>query len=150
MEQEIKSIIESHLPAQVGETLRKILEQGERDKAELVTLKNEVSDLRKKNSELQGEVLKMRETATQYNQIVSKTEELKELERNRKVFEAELKLTESEKRVAEMAGFVGMVFKSPIFRKTTNESLYTQEIWDNGVCKRVPTGSSRTEENHQD
>jgi len=37
MEQEIKSIIESHLPAQVGETLRKILEQGERDKAELVT-----------------------------------------------------------------------------------------------------------------
>jgi len=33
---------------------------------------------------------------------------------------------------------------------STNSAMYTQEIWDNGVCKRVPTGSSRTEENHQD
>ena len=116
MTEEIRAIIEKNLPAQVGTVLNEVLQQGEKDAAELKATVIAYDDARK---EIEKHLIKIEE----YRQFDKRNSELgarenvvAEKERNQKVFEAEIKATESEKRATELAGFVGMVFKSPVYR----------------------------------
>jgi hypothetical protein len=45
MTNEIEQLIKKHLPAQVGDTLKKVLEQGERDAKTIIEQKEEISKL---------------------------------------------------------------------------------------------------------
>lgn len=118
MKKEIEDVIRQHLPQQVGETLRKRLDQAEHDadvvnrqKHQLVKKDEEINALRERIEQLENQV-------KEEEQLEKDREEVDGKIRDQKVFEAELKADAAEARANEMAGFVGMVFKSPVFRKS--------------------------------
>lgn len=149
MEKEIEEIIKKNLPAQVGEVLKTRLEQAERDAN---TVKSQSEQIVSKTATILG----LEKTISDYKQFDNRNSALEarekavaEKERNQKVFEAELKLAEAEKRTADATNFVGMVFKSPIYRKTTFENENGMQSWNSQTNRNefVPSGGkSKTEE----
>lgn len=121
---EINEIIKKNMPSEVGNNLKKLLEEGEE-------CKNKLDILERVKKDLSDEVVFLKSTIQEYQKLDERNSKLEEREKdvvqkeiNQKVFEAELKATEAEKRASELSGFVGMVFKSPVFRKTINEPVY--------------------------
>lgn len=122
MKDEIKAIIKKNLPAEVGETLKQVLEQGEIN-AKLVEeygdkLKQREKEIEILNRRVSNEEVLLKRT----NDVQTRENNVSQKERDQKVFEAELKLLEAEKRVNEIVGFTGMVLKSPIYRKSILEN----------------------------
>lgn len=113
MEKEIYDIIKKNLPAEVGETLRGVLEQGQKDaqrlserEKELFKALNDIEDLTIK---LQG-----------YQKLDARNESLDKREsdiakREQKAIEDELRfqLKEVEKRTTDMFTLVSLLVKNP-------------------------------------
>lgn len=141
MTAEINAIIERDLPAQVGAVLKKTLEQAQIDSATVKTQANEILELRSKCLNFSNIIGDYKQKEIELNQIKAQIEKLEKLERERKVFEAETKLNESEKRANEIAGFVGMVFKSPVYRTYVSESKnYMTHYNNNGTQEQIESG----------
>lgn len=128
---EIEEAIQKNMPNQVGVLLKQRLEQAE---ADAKSLENE-RELSKQKSE---KIAQLEKTVSEYKSFDDRNSKLEarelavtEKERNQKVFEAELKLNEAEKRITDNVNFVGMVFRSPIFRETVNKSVQGDHIWNN-------------------
>lgn len=149
VEKEIEEIIKKNLPAQVGEVLKTRLEQAERDTN---TVKRQLEQIISKTAT----IVELEKTIADYKQFDERNSKLEvrekavaEKERNYKVFEAELKLNEAEKRTNDAVNFVGMVFKSPVFRKTVSEYNGGIQNWNSQLGRNefVPNGSkNKTEE----
>lgn len=153
MEKEIEEIIKKNLPAQVGETLRKTLEQGEKYKVELDATVHSFECERKKVVALESRIDEYKKSDERNSKLEARETAVSEKERNQKVFEAELKLAEAEKRTTDATNFVGMVFKSPIYRKTTFENENGMQNWNSQTNRNefVPSGGkNKTEEKTTD
>lgn len=151
MNEEIKKIIEKNLPAQVGDVLKQRLEQAEKD---AVILKQQEEALISRNATIAGfekQIAEYKKLDERNNKLEEREKAVETKERNSKVFEAELKATEAEKRANELFGFVGMVFKSPIFRKSTIDTTFGMMQWNsqksqNEWIKNAPDSSIETKE----
>jgi len=142
MEQEIKSIIEKNLPAQVGEMLQKRLKKAEDDAKALEAANSYIRDLTDKNTRLNAEIIGLKEKETKHATVLSAIEELKEASRNRKVFEAETKLACEVSKNVDLTNFVGMVFKSPVYKNSVSKWKSYSDEWDSDLGKNVKKVSS--------
>lgn len=153
MTEEIKAIIEKNLPAQVGEILKTTLEQAKRDSERVKQLENENMDMRTERYSLKETINSYKSFDERNSKLNERELVVAEAERDRKVFEAELKLKESEKRITDNTNFVGMVLKSPIFKKTIFENENGFTTWNNTTNRDefCPSGGKTiTEEKHVD
>ena len=140
MEKEIEEMIKKNLPAQVGDTLKKRLEKADKDEQIIIMLNDTIANHVKTISTLQekGRIMEVKiktdEDLTGREAAVSKRE------RDARVIELEYMLKASDMRAGEMAGFVGMVFKSPIFRRTVNQYDSHQDFYSGNVQQKVKSG----------
>ena len=139
MQQEILEVIEKNLPAQIGEILKKRLILLDDYETQIKELNKTIERNREDLSELKKNIKKLEQLKLDEQDINERIKAVAEKERLMQVFELELKLSESEKRITEIVNFASMVLKSPVYRKTTNEntSYYTQYV-DNAQ-KSVPS-----------
>jgi hypothetical protein len=122
MENEIKAIIEKNLPEQVGNVLKIRLEKAEKDAVRVEELISNCDAKDKRIMCLENQLQKHRIIDQREVDINVRELKVAEAERSQKVFQAELRAAEAEKRANEIAGFTGMVFRSPVFRKTIDET----------------------------
>lgn len=120
MKEEIQSIINKNLPAEVGEILRKRLEHADKDAAELKEVKQAWERSKDRVINLESILSKHADLDSKASELRAKEKELATRESNQKVFEAELKCAEAEKRANELSTVVMQVFKSPVYRKQSS------------------------------
>jgi len=138
MTAEIRAIIEKNLPSQVGETLKKVIDQGRMDAETLKTIRTTLELRTKDNASLQERINEYKKRDDDCIKILEREGEVAQGERNQKVFESELKLKEAEKRINEITNFVGMAFKSPVYRKSVDDIGSWHTHYDNnGVPHNV-------------
>jgi len=129
MEKEIQEIIEKNLPAQVGDVLKKRLDQADTLEARVKLLESEISTARKFSNDLTAENAELKEKMEFHASIDERKSEVLDRENRQGIFEAKLKATEAENRANEISGFVQMVFKSPVFRKSyMHDSMNTMTV----------------------
>ena len=151
MTEEIKAIIEKNLPAQVGEVLKQALEQGQVNLRTAKSRGEEITRLLKANEELSSTIDEYSKKDAEYKSIVKREEDVRNREIHQDLVEAKIKLVESEKRATEAVNFVGMVFKSPIFRKTaSSQDNWVAAYQQDGTYRDRKEGSTRTEETEID
>ena len=95
MTEEIKLIIEKNLPAQVGDVLKTRLEQAERDAERVKQLEEESRNQRVQISSYQNAINSYKSFDDRNSKLNERDLAITEKERNQKVFELELKLTEA-------------------------------------------------------
>jgi len=148
MQEEINEIIKKNLPAQVGDILQARLTKAESDAKDLLIRSEELIKEKQKNSYLIAELSKHEQLDKIKLDLDEREQKVSTKERDIRVFEAELKLAESEKRATEMVNLIALAFKSPSYRKTISESDYTQPVYggQNGMVSGYQrTGGSKTE-----
>lgn len=124
LEQEILEIISKNLPEQVGSVLKKRLEEAEADRKRVEDMDYTVKYNRDKIATLEEQIKKYEALEVWQKDLDIREKEISKRESNQKVWEAELRANEADRRANELAGFVGMVFKSPVFRKTVSGYQY--------------------------
>lgn len=127
MEKEILDIISKNLPEQVGSVLKKRLEEAEADKKRIEEIEYSVKYSRDKIVTLENQLGEYKKLEVRREDLDRREEEISKRERNMQVWEANVKSIEADKRANELAGFVGMVFKSPVFRKSVNGYQYVSQ-----------------------
>jgi len=127
MDNEIYDIIKKNLPAQVGETLRGVIEQGQKD-AETVT------NLKKQLCGVLNEIDDLRIKLQNYQKLDSRNSELDKREidiknREQKLTEDELhfQLKEVEKRTGDMLTLVSLLVKNPRAIELLSSTSYGQQ-----------------------
>lgn len=144
---QVSSLVKEHLPEIVGKELKLVLEKAEKDAIS-------VEELNGKISEKEQEVKRFRSLAETKSALEKREQQVKKLEEEltkkenaRKTWEAETKLLEAEKRINDVVNLVTLVFKSPLLRKVTSESLgYFTTYNQRGDPISVPSSKSVTEE----
>lgn len=143
LEKAIQTSINENLPAQVGETLQKLLAEGKKN-AELVEkIQKDYENSAKLINELQSEKAEMKKQLIAQENLYNREDQLKidQQELDKKILE--IKLEESEKRQADAVNFVGMVFKSPVYRKEISKSEFNNVQYVSPDQKIVPGGSNQ-------
>lgn len=150
MEKEIFEVIKKNLPAEVGETLKRVLEKGVLDADTVArqakTLRENESTIENLKSKLQAH----KELDEREKQLEAREKGITTREDRMNVWEANMKLAESERRANEIAGFTGMLLKSPIMRKTIIENDNVISYYDNGHNTPMKQGSQKTIEKTQE
>lgn len=146
MEKEIEEIIKKNLPAQVGDVLKARLEQAGLDAVKVKQLEGTLLHRNSEITNLNKTIEEYRKLDERNSKLDAREKGIEERERKQDVWEANLKVTEMEKRITDNTNFVGMVFKSPIFRKTTSESISGSSYWDHVNNKNIfsPDGGGKT------
>jgi hypothetical protein len=152
---EIQESISKNLPSQVAGELKVYLEKAQNNEIELKEIK-ESYKLLKETYEAQNK--KLYEYDRNLEAMQSQTERLNKVERELEKRELKLdntllqiRLEESDKRASEAVNFVGMVFKSPVYRKSLTENVFNNQMYDNnGHSYNVNNGGMKTETTEQE
>jgi TolA-binding protein len=118
MEKEIKEVIEKNLPAHVSDVLRKRLDKADEHEKQAEHLQSQLKGERKEIQDLRNRIEKLESDLKLAGDLDKREKEIERRERRMDVHDANLRAEAAEARANEMAGFVGMVFKSPIYRHT--------------------------------
>lgn len=121
--QQITKAIEQQLPKEVGDVLQARLEKLDQLEKQNEKYAKQIVQLQDKNTELHNKVRAHDDLDTRKNQVSDAEQALAEKERDFKVKEMEIKLEESEKRANLSKEFVQLIFKSPVYRKTTYKDV---------------------------
>lgn len=131
MQQELLQVIEKNLPSEVGKTLQKRLALCDDLEIQVANWKTEFEKLKTATAEVTEKynILKGREVSIidQANANDKKEKELQQKEIKLDKSNAELKAAESEKRADQLKEVLGIVFRSPIYKRTYQEN-------NNGTC----------------
>ncbi len=129
MIKEIQEIIEKDLPKQVGETLRGVLEQGEKDAERVKELENDlytkdlhIEALNAQISEQDGKLREYRKFDQRNIDLDNRTIELGNAERALKVQIMEIKVEEAEKRANMVMDFATGLVRNTEFKRRVFES----------------------------
>jgi uncharacterized protein involved in exopolysaccharide biosynthesis len=125
MEKELKEIIDKNLPAQVGERLQSRLAEIPKLESEKASIQGRVDGLTKELVSVNQQVQVLKHLNGKEQEIAAKELEVNEGLRNQEIDILKVRLEESEKRVKEMHGLVMTVFKSPVYRKSYMNDLYS-------------------------
>ena len=145
MLEELRKVIEANLPSEVGKTLQNRLAEAEKLEVENGKLKKENSDLDDQNQALKSEnaALKGKSDSVwaQGALNVTKDSELTTRENKLERTLAELRAAESEKRAEGLKEVLGIVFKSPVYRRSYTEQNDGNSVTDyvNGQTVNKPT-----------
>ncbi len=157
MQQDLLQAIEANLPAEVGRNLRKRLEQAEAWESENGTLKRDNKALKKENKEMDDKMIDMtgreKMVLDQANANGKKEKELNIRENQFAKDSAEVRATEAEKRADQLKEVLGVVFKSPVYKRTygeQNDGNYTSDYDVNGRNRSVPTNFPSSKETHEE
>ena len=122
LEHDLQDAIKKNLSAEVGEVLRKRLEQAEKDARDLVTTKADLADakarlrqeetLDSQRAEIKGEEAKL---AAKEAAIIEREREIRHKEEM-----AALRLTIADQRANDLKEITRTVFRSPTFQRTVN------------------------------
>lgn len=146
LENEFKEVIEKNLPSAVAGTLQEYLKKA-RDNEQLLEMAQEKNeDLRKKNIDQFSEIERLKGLVRLEEELTAKEETIAKREQAMEIATLKIKLEESEKRQQDAIGFVGMVFKSPIYRKDVhNTKGYMNHQGYNGENKVVESNNNMYE-----
>lgn len=151
MQEEIKAIIEKNLPAQVGETLKQVLDKGERDAKELDSLK----EINQKNV---NEIRRLEEVISNYRALDARNSALESREKAASEKEAKFEADQlkyqlqSEKEKTEFVKDValGLVrninYRKRVFDSENQEGYYKDNVW----VQPTPTNKHLDETNTAD
>lgn len=148
MEKEIEEIIKKNLPAQVGETLRKTLQQGEQYKAELDVTLGSLEIEKKKVISLSQQVEQYKVNDTRNLTLEARELKVREDERNLKVSTLEFQLA-SEKEKTQFSKEVALsLVRNTEYRKTIfNNENQQGYMGPNGVwVQPTPISKNLTED----
>jgi len=161
IEQQLKEVIEKNLPQQVGETLKRRLEQLEKDSEELQKAKTKLETLDQKCEKLKLEITELSEQNASLKKrednISQREASVAQKEVELPVTIAEIRAVEAEKRADMSERIVMKVFSSPVFRRTVDENDNYRHIREDiplldqygctqyrSMTKEVKSGSSST------
>lgn len=147
IKKQIEKAIETNLPSEVGKVLKKRLDQADNDAERVLTLTTTLENAEKEINELSSKISKYAGIESKLNKLETLGVEIEKKLTGQKIFEAELKANAAEARANEIAGFVGMVFKSPIFRRTILENTTMTSYYSSTECKNIDVPQKNTCEN---
>lgn len=150
LSEEIRLSIEKNLPSQVGETLKDVLQQAKKDAEHVVNLQANLKRLEEVIKRKEQAIMELSEREGKASQILSREEEVEKRERNQRIFELETQLKAEQRLNSDLNNFVGMVFKSPVYRRTIQGNDFYTSMWDNTQNRLVKSGSSVSETVEQD
>ena len=144
MQDQLLQVIEKNLPSEVGKTLQKKLEQAGQDEESLRQAIIRIESLVQSNKKLEEENKSLKDerdnilTVESLNIKTEKELQKKQIELDKSM--AELKSQEAEKRADQLKEVLGIVFKSPVYRRQYNESNCgtSNSDYNNGQNKTVP------------
>jgi len=122
MKEELEEIIKKNLPAQVGDTLKKVLEKGKKDAEELDIFTNANRALKADVKTLEGRVEKYQEFDARNSALDAREKELEDKERNLEIELLKMRL-DTQKTIAANNQEVAM----GLVRNTE----YRKHIFDN-------------------
>jgi hypothetical protein len=135
MRVEIEEAIQKNMPNQVGVLLKKRLEQAESDAKSLESEREFSKQKSEKIVQLEKIISEYKAFDDRNTKLEARELAVTEKERNQKVFEAELRVAEAEKRITDNVNFVGMVFRSPIFRESVSKSVQGDFVYNNATMR---------------
>lgn len=142
---EIFDVITKNLPEHVGGALKQRLEQIETLENQNKLLNDKLLKRDKEIDLLRAEQDNLKKLNLKSEQLQQKENDLNQRELRLDLTVAEIRLQESEKRANEIAGYTGMVLKSPVFRRSINEHQ-TYTPYFNGQAQTMqPSGFNRME-----
>lgn len=146
IKEQIEKAIEKNLPNQVGKVLKERLSQADKDAELADSLTITLKKAKKEISELSLKISKYSDIESKLKKLETLGDEIEKKLTGQKIFEAELKASAAEARANEIAGFVGMVFKSPVFRT----SVFGNRQIPNGQYGLMPDNFNQTVETKED
>jgi hypothetical protein len=131
MTKEIQEIIEKNLPSQVGEILKKTLEQGQKNEQIVEQQKKEIAKLNSYISNLDKIILNYKEFDTQNSKLEIREKIVAETERNQIITQKTFENKELEKRSNDLFTLVSLLVKNPrAIEILTSASFGNQETSD--------------------
>lgn len=147
MNQEIEEIIKKNLPAQVGEVLKKQLDQAEKDAATVIHQKERIEQQQTEINALSVKLQKHYDLDQREAEIKTRELNVSDKERAIEVFALQIRLEEANKRAELISGFTAALVRNTEFRKTIFDSETQSPFQDvNGTWHYPsPTSKSHTE-----
>lgn len=146
MEKEIKDIIAKNLPQHVGEIIRERLNKADEDAAQVDKLYKTLAQKEATLSDLSIENAKLVSMLDKQIDIKDREKAVEERERNLEIEMLKLKLEESEKRNIIGTQLVDTVFRSPVYRKHIENTVFSS--YDNqgryNTTGGIPTNITET------
>jgi hypothetical protein len=122
LEEKFSKLIKEDLPGKVGDELKKVLLQAERDAKDLKDLQLEYGKLEKKLVACEKDIDRLTLTLKEHVSLDLKKNALDTRERNLKITELEIKLEEAHKRADIVQEFTSKLVRNTNFRKTVFDS----------------------------
>lgn len=119
LSQEMQDLIRNNLPEQVGQVLRQRLEQAERDVILVAAQAHDISELRARLAEATKQLASQEQMSKSADVLAKREASVQARERDVEVFETRLQVAESEKRAQLAKEFVSLVFRSPVYTRST-------------------------------
>ena len=124
---EIQATIEKDIPNQVGEALKERLIKAEKDATDLIDCKISIETFREDNTKLRNNITELntriRLDGEVHANLKLREDSVSARERNLNVFEANLRVEDSEKRANQALNMVNTVFRSPVFKSTYDRAV---------------------------
>lgn len=118
MKDEINAIIEKNLPAQVGEALKKRLEQADNDAAKISVMTEQVKSERETSDSLRAEIREYEKFNDRNAALDKREKDLAERERLQEVTELKTQVVEANKRADMVVNFTSGLVRNTDFRRT--------------------------------
>lgn len=146
MNKEIEEIIRKNLPQEVGETLKKVLEEGDVAKENLKLLQEDYEHVRDARDKYKSKLKDHVDLDIRENNLNNKESELKEKERNLEITELKIRLDEANKRSIEISGFVSSLVRNTQFRESVfgSTSKSTLDQYGNSIMTSDPYNHTKT------
>lgn len=120
---DLNASIEKNLPAQIGEVLRKRLQQAEIDAKKVTSLTEDVKYYQETLDAVNKKLVSQQELERKEENVAAKLLDLDTRERNIKIQILETQLTEANKRADISKELVTLVFKNPTYKTTEFNSI---------------------------
>lgn len=144
MDEQIKEIIERQLPAQVGEVLRKRLEQAELDAHDLATVKGQRDSYKAERDQKQATIDRLDLNLKKHGELAAREEAVTKREQAIDLEIAKARAENAERSKGDLFNLVGLVFKNQIVKEEVfgGRSAYQP----NGMMQSEPYNETRRRE----
>lgn len=147
MEQEIlksiQEVVDKNLPAQMGESFKKLFDEAKRTKASYdIQLENN-SLLTKKVAGLEDKVAEYKKIEEKFYSLLKREEEIEKREKNMDLHDLKKDLVCSEKNFNTVHNLVSQLTRNTVFRETVFENDHIHSNWNSGHEVRTKEGSSK-------
>lgn len=142
---DLQESIKKNLPAQVGDQLRKRLEEADELERSNGHLKKSNGDLIDEVIDVKNRLIEADKQVKAANLVLAREEKVAEDERNQKVHDSELKAKCAEEKAAQALELVKLVFKSPVYKSEVYRSkTHSPQCMPNGQYNIAETSNNES------